>query len=300
MQDTPTRSEAAGSVGEHTRNGQTVDSTSSASISSPGSVPLAAVRQIRDPDDPSSPAAFGIPVQHGALERFTRYVPDDTVVQPATYLLRHVANPIEGMDPPSDWEVIGRLDATTHHAISPPPSPADTVRPEGLDWEPGLERQPPADSWWTYTTAWEGSFASVHEGRDRVLSSWVSPDGKTWQGTALPRGISSVRALLRLDDRLAIIANEKPYDRVWQYEIWVSGDGLNWKRAGRQRIPTPKRFDSYRRNVQGYWSLGDKIVALETYTTLACCGRTPGWMLLAAGKREPDVSFTWSSRNGKS
>ncbi len=53
MQDTPTRSEAAGSVGERTRNGQTVGSTSSVSISwpaGPGLPPYGRSRLRRRPE----------------------------------------------------------------------------------------------------------------------------------------------------------------------------------------------------------------------------------------------------------
>lgn len=245
-----------------------------------------------DPNDPTSPLASGIPVQSGALERYGRQAA-------ATYLLRHVANPIDGAEPTLAWLVIGRLGPVTVPDVAPPADPADIARPGGLDWQPGMDRQPPADSWSLDATAWAGGFASVHVGRDRVLSSWVSSDGLSWEGAELPTDIATISALLPLRDGLVLIANELRFDEPWTYEVWTSTDGLSWRRVARQRVPLPDSFDGYRRNVQGFWSLGDRIVALATYTTTPCCGRSGGWTVVANDRRASDVTFAWTSPNGK-
>lgn len=255
-----------------------------------------------NPDDPLSPAAFGVPVQHGVFERFAFTEPrfGGPVDQPATYVLRHVASPIGGADPATGWEVIGRLDETADRTVTPPPDEEDGAVPRGLDWEPALERQPPADSWWTDSTAWGGGFASIHTGRDRVITSWASRDGKEWQGASVPRGVRSVRALLRLGDRLALIANEREFDRTWTFDVWTSRDGLAWKRVGRQRVPTPARFDDQtRRRVHGYWWVGDRLVAMATYGPDRCCGLVGDRAFLAARPGARDETFTWSSTRGK-
>lgn len=252
-----------------------------------------------DPDDPTSPLAFGIPVQSGVLEQFTRRNTEDAAGTPVSYLLRHVANPVQGAEPAIGWKVIGRVDPMSIPDLDSPSGSDEVVRPGGLDWQPGMERQPPADQWSIHSTAWAGGFSSAHLGSDRVLSAWVSSDGTNWQGAELPTGIRSVGALLRLRGGLVIIANEQHYDAVWRYEVWSSSDGLEWKRSSRQRVPMPKRFDGYRRNVQGFWSLGDRVLALATYTTQRCCGRSSGWTVVANQKQEPDVTFAWTSRDGK-
>jgi hypothetical protein len=249
-----------------------------------------------DPTDPTRPTAYGIAVQSTALERFGA-AQDGRDAQ--AYLLRHVANPVETADPALGWQVIGRLDPVPVARPESPPAPAVTVRPGGLDWEAGLDRQPPADSLDTRTIAWAGGFASVHQGRDRVLSSWVSPDGRSWRGVELPPGIRWVSALLRLEDGLVIIADDDRFERVWRCEVWSSADGLSWQRIARPRVPMPARLDGYRRNVQGFWSLGDRIVALETYTTRPCCGGSSGWILVANREHERDVTYTWTSRDGQ-
>ncbi len=252
-----------------------------------------------DPDDPTAPLGFGIPVQYGALERFGRDLAVTLAREPATYLLRHVANPIEGAEPALGWAVIGHL---APQAIPEPVTPADAddiVRPSGLDWQPGLERQPPADVRGMHSTAWSGGFASIHGGANGVLSSWVSADGLDWQGASLPRGIRWVSALLRLDDGLVLIANDAPFDRVWRYDVWSSRDGLAWRRVAQQRIPTPDQFDDYRRIVHGYWTLGDRIVALETFTQQPCCGSSSGWTLVANRTYAPDETFAWTSGDGE-
>lgn len=257
-----------------------------------------------DPADPSAPDEFGIPVPHRSLEMFTQDL-SHGAAQPASYLLRHVANPVVGEEPALGWQVIARLDPAEDVALPNPTLSADIARPGGLDWRPGLERQPPADGWWLYSTAWAGGFASVHQGRDRVLSGWVSPDGRAWKGTELPSGIRSVQALLRLGDGLAIIADESPPYADWRFDVWRSDDGLEWRQVGRQRVRAPQRFDApsefegYRRLVQGYWTLGDRIVALETYTTTRCCGRSNGLEFVARQPRQPNATFAWTSRDGK-
>ena len=253
-----------------------------------------------DPSDPLAPASLGVPVQWGASERFAA---DTNVARAATYLLRHVANPVEGAQPSTGWEVIGQLDPIEPPepatAISTPLAQAD--RPGGLEWRPVVERQPPADTLSIESTAWDGGFASVHTGQDRVLSSWVSADGETWQHASLPAGISWVRALLPLRDGLAIIADEQPFGRnAWTFEVWTSRDGLRWREASRQRIPTPRRFAGYRRIVHGYWPTRHGIVALQTYTQQPCCGFVPGSiLLLAARTQRPDVTYAWTSRDGR-
>ena len=252
-----------------------------------------------DPADPAIPLGFGIPVQSGALERYGRQADEQPVPGPASYLLRRVANPIDGAEPERAWLVIGRLGPVTAPDVAPPADRTDIARPGGLDWQPGMDRQPPADSWSLDSTAWKGGFASVHLGRDRVLSSWVSSDGRSWEGAELPIDIATVSALLPLRDGLVLIANELRFDEPWTYEVWTSTDGLSWRRVSRQRVPLPDRFDGYRRNVQGFWSLGDRIVALATYTTTPCCGRSSGWTVVANDRRASDVTFAWTSPNGR-
>jgi hypothetical protein len=250
-----------------------------------------------EPDDPTAPFGLGIPVQYGALGRFERDLPDGD--KPLAYVLRHVANPIAGLEPAMAWTVIGRLDAVTIPDLDAPATAADIARPDGLDWKPGLERQPPADGWWLHSTAWRGGHASVHAGVNGVLSSWISADGQDWQGASLPRGIRWVDALLRLDDRLVIIADGAPFERVWRYDVWSSSDGLAWRRVAQRRIPTPERFDGYRRIVHGYWSLGDRIVALETFTEQPCCGSSSGSTFVASREYPPDETFAWTSSDGR-
>ena len=252
-----------------------------------------------DPDDPSIPLALGVPVQSGALDRYGRQADEQPVPGPASYLLRHVANPIDGAERARAWLVIGRLGPVTVPDVAPPADTADIARPGGLDWQLGMDRQPLADSWALDSTAWGGGFASVHLGRDRVLSSWVSPDGLTWEGAELPTDIATVSALLPLRDGLVLVANELRFDEPWTYEVWTSTDGLSWQRVSRQRVPLPDRFDGYRRNVQGFWSLGDRIVALATYTTTPCCGRSSGWTVVANDGRASDVTVAWTSPNGR-
>ena len=250
-----------------------------------------------DPSDPLVPSVPGIPVQWGARERFTR---DMDVQGAATFLLRRVANPVSGAEPALGWEVIGRLDPI--EPVPPAASPfAEAARPGGLDWRPVIERQPPADTRSMGSTAWAGGFASVHAGDDRVLSSWVSADGQTWQHASLPVGITWVSALLPLGDGLAIIADTEDFDPdAWTFEVWTSGDGLRWRQASRQRIRTPERYAGYRRIVHGYWPTDRGIVALQTYTQQPCCGFAPGSMsFVAAKEREPDVTFAWTSSNGR-
>ena len=210
-----------------------------------------------------------------------------------------MANPIDGAEPALAWLVIGRLGPVTVPDVTAPANRADIARPGGLDWQPGMDRQSPADSWSLDSTAWEGGFASVHLGRDRVLSSWVSSDGRSWKGVELPTDIATVSALLPLRDGLVLIANELRFDEPWTYEAWRSSDGLSWRRVARQRVHQPERLDGYRRNVQGFWSLGDRIVALATYTTTPCCGRSSGWTVVANDRRASDVTFAWTSPNGR-
>ncbi len=252
-----------------------------------------------DSSDPLAPAAPGIPVQWGASERFAG---DMDVERSATYLLRHVANPVAGAEPSFGWEVIGRLDPLQppepETAMAAPLAEAD--RPGGLEWRPVVERQPPADTLSIHSTAWKGGFASVHVGHDRVLSSWVSADGEAWQHASLPAGITWVRALLPLREGLAIIADEAPFGPAWRFEVWTSKDGLHWREASRQRIPVPERFTGYRRLVHGYWPTKDGIAALQTYTQQPCCGSAPRSTLLVAAKtQQPDVTYVWTSRDGR-
>jgi hypothetical protein len=162
-----------------------------------------------------------------------------------------------------------------------------------------MKRQPPADQWQVDSTAWTGGFASVHVGADRVLSSWVSADGRDWQGVALPAEIRSVAALLRLDDGLAIIANQDVLDDIWRWETWRSSDGLAWVRTSRERVPMPARFDGRRQVGHGFWSLGDRVVSLMTYTDVPCCGRSAGWLVVAAHERASEVVFAWVSDDGR-
>ena len=252
-----------------------------------------------DPADPAIPLGFGIPVQSGALERHGRQADEQPVPGSASYLLRRVANPIDGATPARAWLVIGRLRPITVPDVAPPLARADIARPGGLDWQSGMDRQPPADGWSLHSTAWEGGFASVHLGRDRVLSSWVSSDGRSWESVELPTDIATVSALLPLRDGLVLIANELRFDEPWTYEVWRSSDGLSWRRVSRQRVQQPDRFDGYRRNVQGFWSLGDRIVALATYTTTPCCGNSSAWTVVANDRRASDVTFAWTSPNGR-
>ncbi len=262
------------------------------------------------PGDPMTPAQLGIRVQDGAVEHLWQRFERGSVTE-ATYLLRRIANPIAGAEPAMGWEAIAILDPV---AIPAAPVPAaDVVRPTGLDWIPVLERQPPSDtarSGWTggsmLTTTWAGGFASVHQGRDRVLSSWVSGDGREWRSAALPRGIRHVEALLRLGDGLAIIADSDHTGewqvRDWRFEVWRSHDGLDWRQVSRQRIRTPARFadreDDYYRIVAGFWSVAERIVAHETYTTLRCCGNSTGTAFVSAAESEP-VTFALSSADGR-
>lgn len=250
-----------------------------------------------DPSDPLAPAMPGVPVQWGARERFTRDMDSQGAL---TFLLRHVANPVEGAEPALGWEVIGRLDPVEPGVPGTVPL-AEAARPGGLDWRPVVERQPPADTRSMSSTAWAGGFASVHTGQDRVLSSWVSVDGQAWQHASLPVGITWVSALLPLGDGLAIIADEDRFDQdAWTFEVWTSNDGLRWRQASRQRIRAPERFAGYRRIVHGYWPTDRGIVALETYTQQPCCGFGPGAMsFVAAEEREPDVTYTWTSSDGR-
>jgi hypothetical protein len=252
-----------------------------------------------DPDDPTGPAGIGFPVQFGALERFGRDRALTLAREPATYLLRHVANPIEGAVPALGWEVIGHLAPLTIPEVEVPSDVAEVARPGGLDWQPGLDRQPPADVRGMDTTAWSGGFASVHNGVNGVLSSWVSADGHDWQAASLPRGILWVDVLLRLDDGLVLIANTAPFGKVWRYDVWMSDDGLAWRRVAQPRIPTPARFDGYRRVVHGFWTLGDRLVALETFTQQPCCGSTSGMTFVADREYAPDETFAWTSEDGK-
>lgn len=258
--------------------------------------------------DPTRPDQFGIRVQSGARKWIWQRFERGPEVG-STYLLRRVANPIGGAEPELGWEVISILEPVD---IPAPAADAGTDAPGGLDWQPALERQPPSDTAHSgyrtgpiETITWRGGLASIHQGRDRVLSVWVSPDGRSWQSAPLPRGIRNVEALLRLGDGLAIIADQSEIDwdiRDWRFEVWRSDDGLDWYQASRQRIETPARFadpaDAYFRIIQGYWSVGDEIVAHETYTTHRCCGRSTGTMFVAAGPTSAHVTFAWSSRTG--
>jgi hypothetical protein len=69
--------------------------------------------------------------------------------------------------------------------------------------------------------------------------------------------------------------------------------------VAQRRIPTPDRFDGYRRVVHGFWTLGDRIVALETFTQQPCCGSSSGFTLIANRDYPPDETFTWTSDDGR-
>lgn len=253
-----------------------------------------------DSSDPLAPAAYGIPVQHGAATQFGARRAGAAISEPATYLLRHVANPLEGGQPALGWEVIGRLDAVDTTRLETSAALSEAAAPSGLAWQAGLERQPPADAQSTHSTAWANGFAAVHIGQHRVLSAWVSPDGRTWDGAPLPPDIGSVSALLRLGDRLAIISNEQPFSRTWRFDVWTSRDGLDWTRSTRQRVRWPRGVDNQaRRRVHGYWSVGDRIVAIGSYGPNRCCGRIDERIFLAAPGATSDVTFTWSSTDGR-
>lgn len=251
-----------------------------------------------DPSGPLEPLGFGIPVQWGADDQFGSG-PLRTSVPATTYLLRRVANPVEDATPKLGWKVIGRVGGRTMPWAGPPAGSDWSLEPGGLDWRTGMDRQPPADHWQIHSTDWAGGFASLHVGADRVMSSWVSADGRDWQGAVLPTEIRSVTTLLRLDDGLAIIANQEEFGETWRWETWRSADGLEWKRTSREDVPMPERFEGRRRVVQGFWSLGDQVVALATYTTTRCCGRSTGWSVVAAQDQQPDAVFTWSTKDGR-
>lgn len=248
-----------------------------------------------DPDDPLRPTVFGIPVQFGALDRYgTRFGTEEPGL--ATYLLRRVKNPIPGRKPKRGWRIAGRLDALDGILMPAAPEFDEASRPGGLDWQPVIGRQPPADTRRIATTDWSGGLASAHEGTDHVLSTWVSNDGSGWEAAELPPRIRSVAALLALKDGLALIANERVLDRVRAFDVWRSGDGLTWQRAGRQRISSPSRFRQYRRIMTGYWSLGDRIVTIESYSQQPSSGDTVG---IAPDDPGPDVTHSWISRDGR-
>lgn len=255
------------------------------------------------PDDPLTPAQERIRVQHGAVSYFRQR--DGA----ATYLLRHIRNPVDDAAPAMGWEVLSRLDR-----VDIPDSPVRLERahaPGGLEWQPVLERQPPADMQSpeleddALTATWAGGFASVHQGRDRVASAWVSNDGSSWRSAELPRRIGRVDALLRLGDGLAIIADSSMGSRgdgVWSFDVWRSRNGLQWRRVGRERRAAPARFSpeqGYYRIVRGYWSVADAIVVHETFTDQhGAGGHAPGWTIVAAND-PPPATFAWTSRDGK-
>ena len=113
-----------------------------------------------EPDDRTTPVVFGIPVQPGALELFGRRALSEPRA-PASYLLRHVANPVDGAEPATGWQVIGRVGPVTIPDLDPPTDRDEVARPGGLDWQPGMDRQPPADTWGLASTAWDGGFAAT-------------------------------------------------------------------------------------------------------------------------------------------
>lgn len=260
--------------------------------------------------DPTLPGQLGIRVQAGAEEyvsRGFRRVPSGE----HTYLLRQAANPVKGAEPTMGWEVIARLDPVEIPAVPVPL--ADAITPVGLAWHPVLERQPPADLNDAnhepdhFTTTWAGGFAAVYAGRDRVLASWVSEDGRAWRSAALPNGkrgpgdgIRSVHALLPLGDSLVIIADstEGTGGSRWGFDVWRSEDGLTWEQLVREILPTPARYASeeYSRVVKGYRSTGNTIVAYETFTRgTGSGGRAPGWTVVS-DERPP--TYAWVTSDG--
>lgn len=256
-------------------------------------------------DEPLATDVYGIRVQHGAADHFRQRG------EPATYLLRHIANPVEGGSPGLGWEVLARLDPVQIPAV---PALLDQASaPTGLEWEPVLERQPPADTNGSgdaassvHSTAWAGGFASVHQGRDRIASSWVSTDGLAWRSASLPTAIGRVEALLPLRGDLVIVADSSHTidgDGDWHFTVWRSKDGLTWRRVKRHAVRTPERFAApYYRIVQGFWSTGDRLVAHETYTTYRCCGDSSAGTTFASAPKDDDkpVTYAWTSVDGRS
>ena len=239
----------------------------------------------------------GIPVQSAAVERFAE---DLAAGEPATFLLERVADPryADTGAQSLGWKVIGRLDVATAR-------PLETIAgdvPMGMPWRPVMGRAPPADTRAILSTAWAGGFASVHIGTDRVMTVWSSSDGSAWKRAVLPRGIQAVTALLPLGDGVAIIANERRFEPVWRFDVWTSTDGRRWRRVARRRLAMPSRFKDRRRLVHGFHSVGGRVIAIESFTTQACCGTRSPSAFLAAQRRnpEPDATFTWSTSNGKS
>lgn len=244
-----------------------------------------------DPADPLRPTSYGIPVQFGALDRYGAV--DEG---PTTYLLRRVANPVPDTEPARGWRIAGRLAAVEGLPVPTTSIASNTVRPSGLDWHPVVERQPPADTRRIYSTDWAGGFASIHQGADHVLSTWVSADGMTWDSAALPAAIRTVAALLELKDGLALIANHRGSVPGRSFDVWRSGDGLEWRHAGRKRISTLGGLTNHRRVFHGFWSLGDRIVTMESYSL-----RPPSTDAIGVWPDDPspDVTYAWTSTNGR-
>jgi hypothetical protein len=252
-----------------------------------------------DPDDPLAPAGFGIPVQFGALERIGEYRKDRTDL--ATFLLERVVNPITDMQPRLGWKVIARLDATEGIPLPSPPSLGEADRPLGLDWQPVVERQPPADSKEILATSWAGGFAAVHRGVDRVMSSWVSADGEQWQAAELPTDIRSVWTLLELREGLVLIADVLFSEDSMRFEVWRSTDGLAWRRAARQDLRSPRGLQRDRRLLHSFGSLGDRVVFIDTFAKARSdsAAHDPDYPL-EASQRRAEVTYAWVSRDGRS
>ncbi|CAN5818022.1 hypothetical protein BH23CHL8_BH23CHL8_03360 [soil metagenome] len=105
-------------------------------------------------------------------------------------------------------------------------------------------------------------------------------------------------------DGLAIIANEEPFGRIWRFAVWISADGLRWRKAGTRGVRAPAGFKDDRRIVHGYWSIDGRLVALESHTRQPCCGTRPDGTFLAAQRSETrrggrDATFTWTTRDGR-
>ncbi len=266
-------------------------------------------------------AQFGVPVQPYAIERardegFTTWlVPRrqdllpgqpgrlgvTTTREPATYLLRSVANPDPGAEPMVGWKVIGRLDAITAWQ---PVEPVAGAQPSGLAWEPLADVHPALDGRHVQVTAWSRGFASVQSSDDGNITAWSSADGRTWRRAAIPLAIKRAGNLLPLRTGLVLTANERSaYRQSASFTTWRSADGLSWRRAGALHVDAPARYRDDRQLTYGPWSLDGRLVMLVTYTNEPCCGSRPGIFVAA---RTPDRSRSstyhhtsaWVSRDG--
>ncbi|CAN5817712.1 hypothetical protein BH23CHL8_BH23CHL8_03310 [soil metagenome] len=276
-----------------------------------------------------SPAAFAIPVQPRAadsyggllgqvlLEPVVGGTPDATADpirgitthvsrDPATYLLRSVANPDPDAQARVGWRVVGRLEAVEIPDASAAADLPPGAEPGGLDWEPLADVHPPLDGRRIQTVAWADGFASIQAGEDRNLTAWRSSDGRTWERASLPLAIRNVGTLIAFRDGLVLTANHRGrflYDRH-SFEVWRSIDGLRWRPSGTFRPPTPRRFREYRQFIRGPWALDGRLVVIETYTNERCCGSSPAVFLAAQRERvrRPPTEYhtvAWVSRDGR-